>query len=66
MGTNDRMQVNANRWTVTIRRDGKRTLRLHLPTLNDALSVARTDAAWYGELARVNVSPLIPSEAKGA
>ena len=58
--------MNANRWTVTISRKGKPVLHLHLPTLNEALSVARTDAAWYGELARVNVSPLIPSEAKGA
>ena len=57
--------MNANRWAVTIRREGKPDLRLHLPTLNEALSVARTDAAWYGDTARVHVSPLIPAEAKG-
>lgn len=57
--------MDANRWTVTIRREGKSTLHLHLPTLNEALSVARTDAAWYGETARVNVAPLCYSEAKG-
>lgn len=54
-----------NRWTVTIRREGKPTLRLHLPTLNEALEVSRTDAAWYGDTARVHVSPLLYAEAKG-
>lgn len=57
--------MSANRWTVTIRREGKPTLKLHLPTLNDALSVARTDAAWYGDTARVHVSPLFYAEQKG-
>lgn len=57
--------MKPNRWTVSIRREGKPTLRLHLPTLNDALSVATADAAWYGDTARVNVSPLTPAETKG-
>ena len=57
--------MKPNRWTVTIRREGKPVLRLHLPTLNEALEVSRTDAAWYGDQARVNVSPLVYAEAKG-
>lgn len=50
--------MSANRWTVTIRRTGKADLRLHLPTLNEALAVARTDAAWY-DGAAVHVSPIL-------
>lgn len=57
--------MEPNRWTVTIRREGKPTLKLHLPTLNESLEVSRTDAAWYGDTARVHVSPLYYAEAKG-
>lgn len=58
--------MSANRWTVTIRRTGKADLHLHLPTLNEALAVARTDAAWYCG-ASVHVAPLVPAttEEKG-
>jgi hypothetical protein len=57
--------MKPNRWRVTISRKGKPSLRLSLPTLNEALQVARVDAAWFGDTASVHVSPILP-ETKGA
>lgn len=65
MDTDDRIKVNADRWAVTLKRVNRPTLTVTIPTLNEALAIARVDAAWYGGAARVHVSPLIPSEAKG-
>jgi hypothetical protein len=56
--------MSRNRWAVTITRKGKPALRLSLPTLNEALAVARVDAAWLGDTAHVHVSPILP-EPKG-
>ena len=53
-----------NRWIVTLKREGKPTLRLFLPTLNQALEVSRVDAAWYGAAAVISLNP-IQTEAKG-
>lgn len=55
----------SDRWTVTLKREGKPTLIVRLPTLNEALEVSRTDAAWYGTGASVLINPII-SETKGA
>jgi hypothetical protein len=51
------------RWLVTLKREGKPTLRLFLPTLNQALEVSRTDASWYGASAIITLNPV--QEAKG-
>ena len=54
--------MKPNRWTVTIRRDGKPTASVTLPPL-DAFDVFHVNVLWYGS-ERVTLLPVI-SEAKG-